>query len=323
MRSPPLVSVVLPVYNAEAFLGEAVRSILAQTLTDFELIIVDDASTDRSTEIALAFEDPRVRVLRQEVNGGYPVAMNMGLGVASGLYMARMDADDVAAPERLARQVGFLQQHGRYGFVGTRRYLLTPYGKRLDPPLADETHWEVTWKDLLAGRRAFADPSVVADMALVRRVGGYRTYQRSGQDVDLWLRLLETGRRGATLAEPLYGRRMLPTNITYAEGTLARNQVPRLLAEERCQTGADAVMQGRALPEPVEGSKEEAATWRVKAMWRAAYRCFAAGDYRGCLLYVKKATRVGKVRSANVRAAAKYGKRMLVYLLKRSDPSLA
>ena len=106
---PPIVTVLLPVYNGERYLREAVESILTQTLDAFELLIVDDGSTDGTETICRSFTDPRVRVHRHEKNAGVISALNTGIDLISTKYVARMDADDVSLPDRLARQVGFLE----------------------------------------------------------------------------------------------------------------------------------------------------------------------------------------------------------------------
>src|SRR4051812_27448620 len=113
----PLVSVVMTVYNGERFVVEAVRSILAQTLRDFECIVVDDGSTDATAEL-LAIEqtgDPRLVVHRLPSNMGFRTALNTGCRLARGALVARMDADDVSVPNRLERQVSFLQEHPHVG----------------------------------------------------------------------------------------------------------------------------------------------------------------------------------------------------------------
>src|SRR5262245_39958720 len=117
--SAPLVSVVMPAYNGERFVVEAVRSILAQTFRDFELIVVDDGSTDRTAELVAAEQsrDPRVVVHRQPSNQGFRIALNAGCALARGELIARMDADDVSLPERFERQVAFLRAHPEVGVV--------------------------------------------------------------------------------------------------------------------------------------------------------------------------------------------------------------
>jgi glycosyltransferase involved in cell wall biosynthesis len=109
-------------YNAEAFLREAVDSILAQTLEDFELIVIDDCSTDRTLEILAEYSDPRIRVIRSQCNMGAGTARNRGLRVAQGKYIAVQDADDTSVPDRLAQQVDYLESHPDVGLMGSAQF---------------------------------------------------------------------------------------------------------------------------------------------------------------------------------------------------------
>src|SRR5512146_2439112 len=107
----PIVSVVMPVYNSAPYLREAVDSILAQTFTDFEFIIVDDGSSDETPQILDGYGDARIRRLRNERNMGVVPTLNCGLAAARGRYVARHDADDISLPTRLEQQVRFLDTH--------------------------------------------------------------------------------------------------------------------------------------------------------------------------------------------------------------------
>ena len=115
----PNVTVLLPVHNAAKFLGESIPSILGQTCEDFELLVMDDGSTDAGMEIVRGFADPRIRVEHNPSNLGIAASLNRGLDLAGGDYIARMDADDRADPERLARQAEYLDRHPHIGVLGT------------------------------------------------------------------------------------------------------------------------------------------------------------------------------------------------------------
>jgi len=117
--TPPRVSVVLCVYNQAAYVAEAIASILGQTLTDLELIVVDDGSTDSSPEVIHRFTDPRIRYVRNERNLGHASSLNRGVALARGRYLAIMDSDDISLPERLARQVDFLDAHPDVAMCGS------------------------------------------------------------------------------------------------------------------------------------------------------------------------------------------------------------
>jgi len=115
----PRVSVLLPVYNGERHLAQAVRSVLAQTFVDFELLAIDDGSTDRSAEVLAGFSDPRLRVARFPENRGLVAALNFGMRESSSEFVARMDADDVCVPRRFERQVAFLASHPDIALCGS------------------------------------------------------------------------------------------------------------------------------------------------------------------------------------------------------------
>ena len=107
----PAISVIMPVYNTAAYLHESIGSILNQTFTDFEFIIINDGSSDHSEEIILSYKDPRIVYLKNEVNKGYVFSLNRALKIATGKYIARLDSDDVSLPERLKIQFNFMESH--------------------------------------------------------------------------------------------------------------------------------------------------------------------------------------------------------------------
>jgi hypothetical protein len=186
----PAVSVVMPVYNGAAYLAEAVESILAQTFGDFELLAVEGNSTDASPAIlaGYAVRDGRVRVVPQ-TGHGLIAALNQGVGAARGEFIARMDADDVALPERFARQVRFLREHPTVAAVGTAMQAIGPDGIRywrMDYP----TH-PAAVRDMLTKASCLGHPSVMARRAALDAVGGYRSALRDAEDYDLWLRLAD------------------------------------------------------------------------------------------------------------------------------------
>ena len=119
VKENPLVSVVMPVYNAEKYLREAINSILSQTYTNFEFIILNDGSTDSSAEIVRSYDDPRIVFIDNKKNAGLVAVLNQGLDLAHGEYIARMDSDDISLPTRFEKQVRFLQRHKSVGILGT------------------------------------------------------------------------------------------------------------------------------------------------------------------------------------------------------------
>lgn len=192
-RMTPPVSVLMPVYNAGRYVAEAVESILGQTYADFEFLIVDDGSTDRSRAILerYAARDPRIRLVSRP-NTGYAAALNELLGLARGELVARMDADDVALPERLLRQVNYLRAHPEVVCVGTAVHFIDGGGRFLrdgHPGMENEEIQERA----LAGDCPLNHPSVMMRRAAVEVAGGYHPEFQPAEDLDLWLRLGEVG----------------------------------------------------------------------------------------------------------------------------------
>lgn len=183
------LSVLMAVYNGGCYLAPAVDSILNQTFRDFEFIIVNDGSTDKTRERleAYAKKDSRVRLIHQEKNLGLTVALNCGLSQARGKYLARMDADDVSMPERFARQLDWMETHPDCGVSGTAYRIMDAGGTtQLDCHFSNEHHY-LLW--YLCFQNPLAHPSVMLRTTLLRDVGGYREQARYSEDFDLWWRL--------------------------------------------------------------------------------------------------------------------------------------
>lgn len=182
----PRVSVVLPVFNGEPYLGQAVQSILEQSFTDFELIAVDDGSTDRTADLLAAFQkkDARIRVVRQE-RQGIVMALNRGCETATGQYIARMDADDVSLCNRLQVQVAFLDAHPHVDVLGTGYRHLD--GETLSLPHRNpRTHGLIEWR--LCFYNCLCHPSVMMRREKVAELGFYRSAYPHCEDYDLWIR---------------------------------------------------------------------------------------------------------------------------------------
>lgn len=210
MSDKPAISVLLPVYNAELYLRIAVESILAQTFKNFELIAVDDGSTDRSLALLQEYanRDPRVRVISRP-NTGIAGALNDGLAVAQGELVARMDADDISLPHRFQLQLAYLRAHPDCVLLGSRVLLVDPYGTPLYDTNHSLTHEQIE-AELLAGVGwAVVHPVAMMRTDAVRRAGGYRTEFVPIEDLDLFLRLVETG-RAANLPDVLLQYRQHP-----------------------------------------------------------------------------------------------------------------
>lgn len=186
----PRVTVVMAVYNAAQFLREAVASVLAQTYRDFELIVVDDSSSDDSLSILQSFEDPRVRILRHDTNMGAALSRNDALAAARGELVAIMDADDECVPTRLERQVAFLDANPLVGLVGCGVYdNIDASGAVLYTSYLPEDN--KTIQQTLVERWCFLHSSIMFRRALYESVGGYRKAFEPAEDHDFILRILE------------------------------------------------------------------------------------------------------------------------------------
>jgi glycosyltransferase involved in cell wall biosynthesis len=200
----PAVSVVLAVWNGAPWVAEAVSSLLAQTDENFELIVVDDGSTDATPALLAGIADPRLRLQRQP-HRGLTRALNRGLSAARGDLVARLDADDVALPERLGRQRAFLAARPDVGLLGTAAREVDDAGAlvRIVRPPTDDA----AIRRALIRANPFVHSSVMARRELLARAGGYDETLAVAQDYDLWMRLARLTRL-ANLAEVLVIRRL-------------------------------------------------------------------------------------------------------------------
>lgn len=188
MNKSPTVSVVMPAYNAETYLREAIDSILAQTYTDFEFIIINDGSTDRTKEIIQSYTDPRIVYLENEKNSGICVTLNKGLDAARGRYIARMDADDISMPHRLATQVAFMDSHPEIGVTGTHMQLMDENGKPRQV-FMNSTDPYACYVDLLFGASVGHPTVMMRKSILTDHNLEYEDYFRGMEDYYLWWEL--------------------------------------------------------------------------------------------------------------------------------------
>lgn len=223
--SSPLVSVVMAVYNERPYLEKSIRSILNQEFRDFEFIIVDDGSTDGSTKIIkkLSYEDKRIRLIQQE-NKGLASSLNIGLSLASGKYVARMDGDDLSKPRRLGCQVHFLEEHPDVGVVGTKIEKIDAQGRVVDlgkrPTEPDLIAWNLIFNTSLC------HPSVMIRCSVLEKLDGYAEWAHVGQDYELWTRAVQVS-RVANMSDRLFKLRRHEGSVT----TSKRVQQIRVVGE--------------------------------------------------------------------------------------------
>lgn len=257
----PLVSVIMSVYNCRAYLADAIDSVCRQTFTDFEFIVIDDGSTDGSAEIMdrAATLDARLRVIRRP-NTGLVGALNEGLAAARGEFVARMDADDLCAPERFSAQLRFLQENPGCVAVGAAVDLIDPVGRRLKtmrPPLA---HGDIMKELLLGNGAALVHAAGIFRASALAAVSGYNpAFAGYGEDWDLFLRLSRQGTL-ANLGDVLYRYRMHPHSCNL---TLHADQVRNYLAainRVRQEEGLDAII-------ALSGSRPRPTTATIHRLW--------------------------------------------------------
>lgn len=207
---PPTVSVLMGVHDEETYLRSSIRSLLEQTFGDFELIVVDDCSTDGTPAILESIDDDRLQILRNEENKGLTVSLNRALARARGRYVARQDADDASHPERLQRQVEFLDRHEQVAMVGTGAHLIDGDGRVIH---RRRVLRRVTFDDLLE-KNHLIHGSVVARRDVLEELGGYDELYQFSQDLDLWLRLARD-HEIRNLTEPLYRFRIHDDSVYF------------------------------------------------------------------------------------------------------------
>jgi glycosyltransferase involved in cell wall biosynthesis len=246
MSRDPQVSVVMPIYNAQRWLREAIESILTQTLSEFELIAVDDGSTDASAEIVRSYADTRIALIRQTNQGAAP-ARNAGTLAASGEYIAYMDADDISEPQRLRMQSEFLDRHGEVATVGCSAYMIDEYGAVLFNKAAP-TGTDRCRRRLFAERYCSFGASLMIRRPVLLERGLERTFFRNQEDTDLLLRIAERYDID-NVPDVLYRYRINTSGLSHADPGQGPyyGEVAFQLHRERMATGSDRLQRGEAL----------------------------------------------------------------------------
>lgn len=214
----PKISVIMPAYNAEQYIAEAMDSILGQTMGDFEFIILNDCSTDRTEKIILSYDDPRIVYLKNEKNLGVAATLNRGLEIARGEYIARMDADDISLPDRFRLQVEFMENHQSVAVLGSA---VETFGDRNETIGFSQSDSKLK-VDLLFGN-CFAHPSVIMRTAVILSLGGYDRAYEGLEDYDLWCRAAEKHAL-ATIPQVLLRYRLHPKQVTQSANAWEKKQ---------------------------------------------------------------------------------------------------
>ena len=232
----PRVSVVIPVYNRERYVREAIESILAQTFRDFELVLIDDGSTDRSLEVMSAYADPRIRVVSNARNLGIPQTRNRGLELATGDYLAWLDSDDHACPDRLEREVAFLDANPGIALVGSWTGAMDADSRPLKKVKTLPTSPGEVWAQLLF-RCCILQYSVMARTDVLRQYGFCEDFPVS-QDFDLFVRLGERHKM-ANIPRVLARRRLHGGRVTRERVALVKEKNLEIVAKQLAALGVE------------------------------------------------------------------------------------
>jgi glycosyltransferase involved in cell wall biosynthesis len=203
------VTVLMPVYNAGKYVHEAIQSILVQTYSTFEFIIINDGSTDETESIILSFTDPRIKYICNKSNLGIVATLNLGLELANGKYIARMDADDIAHEERLSTQIEFLEANEHYGLCGSWYENFGSESGDVKMPVSyDSVRLQLLF------HTAFAHPSVIFRARLVKEAKlAYSQTHIYAEDYHLWIEMI-TQMKGTNLPLFLLKYRVHDTNLS-------------------------------------------------------------------------------------------------------------
>jgi len=243
--SAPTISVIMPAYNGAQWIVETIDSVIAQTFADWELVVVDDCSTDDTRDVLATLTDPRIRVIHAATNGGPVVARNIAFAAARGRYIAGLDQDDLCAPDRFARQVEYLDAHPETVLVGTAAELLEE--GRLTPWPGDvpRTPAIIGWQ--LLSQNPFVWSTVMFRADAARLLDPFeRTGVRYAEDFDLYHRLRRFGAL-ARLDEPLLQYRCHPGGASQKFSEMMAASAARVLAERYEPVFGDASAESAAL----------------------------------------------------------------------------
>ena len=216
IKKKPTITVLLSVYNAENYVGIAIESILKQSFTDFELIAVDDCSTDKSWDIVQQYMklDSRVIAKRNKINLGGCKTLNVGLKLARGKYVARLDNDDWSYPKRLEKQLDFLEAHPDVGIVGGVMEIMNQHGEVTGKRKYNISDQEI--RNKIFRYSPFSHPLVMIRKSILDKVGSYDPAYAPADDYELYFRIGNES-QFANLPDVIMRYRLIPSSITFMQ----------------------------------------------------------------------------------------------------------
>lgn len=291
----PKASVILPVFNAEAYLEEAVRSVRDQTFTDFECLLLNDGSTDGSLAILEKFatQDSRFKI-HSWPNRGLIKTLNRGIELSKGDIIFRMDADDVCEPQRFERQFAYMETHPECVALGSRILLIDEAGLPICHFSPQLTHEEIDASHLAGKGGAICHPAAAIRRSALKKIGNYLEEYPHAEDLDLFLRLGEVGKL-ANLAEILLHYRQHTASVCYVhsdeQGAMARN-------------AAQSARSRRGI-EGLHSEKKKDETISMSALHRKwAWWALGAGNLKTARKHAWRAIAAHPFDPANLRLAA-------------------
>ena len=202
------ITVLMPVYNGSRYLAEAIESILNQTFTDFEFLIIDDASKDNSLDIIKSYDDSRIRLVENDHNLGQTATLNKGIKIAKGKYIARLDQDDLSLPKRLEKQVKYLEDNPNICVVGSWWENIDENNRTLKTVRLPIQAVECGFWLFIYGEQPVGHPCVMFRATEIISLGGYNEIYNIAQDADLWLRASANNLQFANIPEVLLSYRI-------------------------------------------------------------------------------------------------------------------
>jgi glycosyltransferase involved in cell wall biosynthesis len=223
----PKVTVLMAVYNGDRYLRETIESILAQTFQDFEFLIINDGSRDATREMILSYDDPRIRLVDNDYNLGLTPSLNKGLKLAAGEFIARQDADDISEPERLAKQVAFLETHSEVALLGTWYKEIDAQGNLIGNGKLPCDCTQIRW-DILFYCPFVHSAVMLRKSTVLEQIGFYDEAFIYAQDYDFWSRIARS-LPVANLSEYLMKLRINPSSMTATYGSIIHHETLQIL----------------------------------------------------------------------------------------------
>ena len=267
----PMISIIMTAYNCVQYIEEAIQSILKQTFRDFEFIIIDDGSTDRTKERIIEFKDPRIKFYSLD-HVGRARALNFAVGKAQSPYIAFMDADDISMPERIEKQYNFLQQNQNIGIVSNWYQLIDTSGKQLNIfRKLPECHAQIENEMTIHCSMCF--PAAMTSRKLLNQIGGFNADLQSAVDYDLFLRLLPITKL-YNIQEMLFQHRILSSSISASRSNeqryytlkLANNYLKNCLEQSHSIGEKRKIYFRLGLTEYYHGTMHTARRWFICAI---------------------------------------------------------